>query len=61
MPSAATLARQNRHQQRYKHDLRRMIERIDRIKKSPEADDAIMSKHYYNTTDNGERVWRFED
>ena len=59
MPSATTLARQNRYQQRYEHDLRWMIERIDRIKKSPEADDDIMSKHYHGATENGERVWRF--
>jgi hypothetical protein len=53
------LARVNHYQKSHDWRLRKMIEMIDRIKKSKEADEDVMVKHLSDITENDERVWTF--
>lgn len=59
MASASTLAKYNNDMKRFEYQINNILEGIDRHKKSKEADDDTMSKHYHSATENGERVWRF--
>lgn len=59
MRKAAQLARVNSKMKSHDWRLNKMIEMIDRIKKSKEADEDVMTSRLSDITENGERVWTF--
>lgn len=61
MRRAKQLARINSKMKSHDWRLNKMIEMIDRIKKSKEArnDDDVMTNNLSDITENGERVWSF--
>jgi hypothetical protein len=51
------IRRSNHVMKQFEHNMRRLIDSIDRFNKSGQADDDAMGKYYTGTTENGDRVW----